>query len=82
MTDRKPTPEDFVHRVTLSNGRVLLIEERPARINIATEDDRPFQPYMYVAWIEDLNVGAPTNSGPATTLLVEGLTGYKETTDE
>jgi hypothetical protein len=76
----KPEPRGLstglrCHRVSLTNGRVLLIEETEEALHIASELDAtwPGEIDMYVCVIRPSGVEVMTNSGDAVQWLTEGL---------
>ena len=63
-----------IHRVVLSSGHVLLVEERLASLSIAIEDERiEGQIGYYICSIEPGGVLVMPNSGDATEWLSRGL---------
>lgn len=65
----------MVHRVTLSNGRVLLIEEDARCLTLA--DEEPNHPHVvgsYICQFSADGVLVYPNSGCATEYLTDGLT--------
>lgn len=64
------------HRVPLSNGAVLIVEEGEESLHLALGDnDWPGEVMYYVATIEKSGVLVMTNSGDAVVTLATGLTG-------
>lgn len=62
------------HRVPLSNGQVLLIEETTDALHIAHEDGHHIgTPAMYICRLQDDGVTVMTNSADAVTWLTTGL---------
>ena len=62
------------HRVTLSNGSIVLLEERTRSLHIATETEGfPLDIDTYICTIEPLGVTVMPNSGDATTYLTRNL---------
>jgi hypothetical protein len=68
---------EIQHRVLLSNGSVLIVEEGEERLHLALEEegDHPGEVEYYVATIEKSGVLVMTNSGDAVVSLTAGLTG-------
>lgn len=70
----KGTSGRVQHRVTLSNGRTLLVEESENMLHIASEDEsHPGTPDAYIAQIDGNGVLVITNCGDAPRYLAEGL---------
>jgi len=67
------------HRVPLSNGAVLIVEEGEESLHLALEEegDHPGEVEYYVAWIDRSGVTVMTNSGDAVVTLAAGLTGKR-----
>ena len=64
----------MIHRVVLSNGRVLLVEERGGELHIADEDEGfEGQAGSWICTISASGVLVMPNSGDATHYLTEGL---------
>jgi len=62
------------HRVTLSNGRVLLIEERKGSLHFASEQERfPLEADYYIAEFNVSGVLVMPNSGDALAWLTQNL---------
>lgn len=62
------------HRVTLSNGRVLLIEEQEGSLHFASEQERfPLEADYYIAEFNASGVLVMPNSGDALVWLTENL---------
>lgn len=70
---------EIQHRVTLSNGAVLLVEEGEESLHLALEDRGwPGEVEGYVAQIEKSGVLVMPNSGDAVVTLTAGLTGVPQ----
>jgi hypothetical protein len=64
------------HRVTLSNGHVLLIEEGEQRLHFASEQEGfEGEADYYVCQFEPSGVLVMPNSGDAVNWLTQGLKG-------
>jgi len=64
----------MIHRVVLSNGRALLIQEGDKCVNIADEEPgMENEPGMYICEINPSGVLVMPNSGEATAWVSEGL---------
>jgi hypothetical protein len=64
----------MIHRVVLSNGRVLLVEEGDRRLHIASEDGFAHEVEAYICEVNANGVLVMPNSGSAGEYLVEGPT--------
>jgi hypothetical protein len=62
-----------IHRIILSNGRVLLVEEGNGSLHIASENNLINEVEAYICTINHSGVLVMPNSGDATFHLVEGL---------
>lgn len=65
----------MMHRIILSNGRVMIVEEQDQRLLIAYEEEgSDFEVGWNICVISRSGVLVMPNSGDATEMLTEGLT--------
>lgn len=64
----------MVHRILLSNGRAMIVEEREGELHIADEDEGfDYQAGAWICTISRSGVLVMPNSGPAVEFLCEGI---------